>query len=556
MRKIRILYSGESTGAASGFGIYGHNILSRLVKNPKFEIAEFASFGSINDGKYKDAKWRYYPNAVDQGHPEFDAYNKTHENKYGAWRFERVLLDFLPDIVFTIRDPWMMQHEHRSPLRQFYHLAIMPTVDSAPQQHSWIEMFSSADAVFTYSDWAIPILKKQSNNKIKPICSAYPGTEFDAFFPSVDKAIDKQKLGLPADSFIIGSVMRNQKRKLLEDLFSAFALYLKKYGNTEKGKKTYLLIHTSYPDFAGWNIPFLIKSLGISSRVYFTYLCQNSNQIVIRKFSGAKAYSPYTNTISAGFPNVGKGVTRYQLGDIYRCMDLYVQYAICEGLGMPQVEAAACGVPIASVDYSAMSDVVEKTKGFPIKTAKMFYEWETNAYRAFPDNDYASDIFYKVQNLNPTELKYKQEKSRNAAEKYFCWDKTAKIWSDHFESVVLKGNQGNWDIPITLNNLEIPEYNEYPQMNTTQYVEWLCTNVAKTPELFYRYFGIEMIEQLNNGVTSPFKSGQPINRKMFYEMCSVIGQNKINCEQARVNRSQLQTRDFIEFAHMFEKGIK
>jgi len=449
-----------------------------------------------------------------------------------------------------------MEHEHKSPLRQFYHLAIMPTVDSSPQQHSWIEMFSTADAVFTYSDWAIPILQKESNNKIKPICSAYPGTEFDAFFPSVDKAIDKEKLGLPKDSFIIGSVMRNQKRKLLEDLFSMFSIYLKKYGHTEQGKKSYLLVHTSYPDFAGWNIPNLIKHLGISSRVYFTYFCQHTEKIIIKKYSGTKTYSPYSNGISAGFPNVGRGVTRFQLGDIYRAMDLYVQCAICEGLGMPQVEAAACGVPLASVDYSAMADIIEKTKGFPLKISKMFYEWETNAYRAYPDNDYAADLFYKVQNLNPTELKFKQEKARHAAEKYFCWDRTAKIWSDHFESVVLKDYQGKWDHPITINDLNIPEYNFHQNMNTTQYVEWLCYQVAKSPELFISTFGIELIEQLNNGLTSAFKSRNPIDRKAVYDMCAMIGQNKIVCEKARVQKEPLPLTDFIEFAHMFEKGVK
>jgi hypothetical protein len=237
-------------------------------------------------------------------------------------------------------------------------------------------------------------------------------------------------------------------------------------------------------------------------------------------------------------------------------MDLYVQCAICEGLGMPQVEAAACGVPLASVDYSAMADVVEKTKGFPLKVAKMFYEWETNAYRAYPDNDYAADTFHKVRNLSPSELKYKQEKARSAAEKYFCWDRTAKIWSDHFESVVFKGNQGKWDSPITIQNFDIPEYNEYPQMNTTQYVEWLCTHVAKSPELFISHFGIEMIEQLNNGITSAFKAGQPISRKNMYDACSTIGQNKVICERARTQKEQLPPADFIQFAHMFERGVK
>jgi glycosyltransferase involved in cell wall biosynthesis len=555
MDKIRILYSGETTGAASGFGTYGYNILSRLVKNPKFEIAEFASFGSINDGKYSNAKWKYYPNAVDDGHPEKEQYEQNPQFKYGTWRYERVLLDFKPDIVFTIRDPWMMEHEHKSPFRPYYHLAIMPTVDSAPQQHSWIEMFSTADAVFTYSDWAIPVLQKQSNGRIKPICSPYPGIE-ECFYPSTDRALSKQKLGLPPDSIIIGSVMRNQKRKLLEDLFKSFSIYLDKYGDTDVGKKTYLLIHTSYPDFAGWNLPKILKDYGISNKVYFTYVCKGTGQVFVKKFSGVCAYSPATNAMSAGFPSVGMGVTRETLADIYRTMDMYIQYAICEGLGMPQVEAAGCGVPLASVDYSAMADVVSKTHGIPLKTDRMFYEWETNAFRAYPDNNYTADAIFKFFSQDQKYRDDKSHQSRAAAEEFFSWDRSAKIWSDHFESVVLTGKQGKWDSPIALTDFNIPPYQEYPHMNNVQYVEWLCGVVAKDPELFTSFIGLSTIEQLNDGITSTFKGGHRITREAAYNMFKTLGTNRVVCEQARVNPAHLPEVDFIQFAHLFEKGLK
>ena len=166
MKKIKILYSGETTGAASGFGVYGHNILKRLVKNPKFHVAEFASFGAIDDNQYRNAKWRYYPNKVGPNHPDYKKYEANPQNKFGAWRYDRVLLDFKPDIVFSIVDPWMAIHQHRSPLRDFYHLTMMPTVDSAPQQHEWVEMFSTADSIFTYSDWAIPVLVSRVVGKL------------------------------------------------------------------------------------------------------------------------------------------------------------------------------------------------------------------------------------------------------------------------------------------------------------------------------------------------------------------------------------------------------
>lgn len=223
---------------------------------------------------------------------------------------------------------------------------------------------------------------------------------------------------------------------------------------------------------------------------------------------------------------------------------------------MPQVEAAACGIPIAAVNYSAMSDIVKKTNGIPIPVKRMFYEWETNAYRAYPDNDAAADSFYKFLNQNIEYRKTKGKQAKDAANKWFSWDKTAKIWSDHFESVILTGNQGKWDISPTIQDFNIPEYSDFPQLTNTQYVEWLCTSVAKDQSLFISYFGLSAIEQLNTGMTSTFKGGSPVDRRRMYEMFKIIGSNKVVCEKARVNIGQLSSLDFIEFAHEFERNIK
>ncbi len=162
MKKIKVLFDTETTGALSGFGKYGRELLKRLSKFSELEIAEFASFGTMYDNKYAHVNWRYYPNAVDGNHPESKSYESDVRNKYGAWRFDRVCLDFQPDFVVSWKDPWMIEHLFQSPLRPFYHLACMPTVDSAPQQPQWIEMFREADSIFTYSDWAIPVLSEQS----------------------------------------------------------------------------------------------------------------------------------------------------------------------------------------------------------------------------------------------------------------------------------------------------------------------------------------------------------------------------------------------------------
>jgi len=57
-------------------------------------------------------------------------------------------------------------------------------------------------------------------------------------------------------------------------------------------------------------------------------------------------------------------------------MDIYIQLSNSEGIGMPSIEAAACGVPIFVVNYSGMEDLVKKLKATPIKVQKLFTESE------------------------------------------------------------------------------------------------------------------------------------------------------------------------------------
>lgn len=326
--KRKILFDTETTGALSGFGKYGRELLSRLYKHPQLEIAEFASFGSMFDGKFANAKWLYYPNEVPPQDPRNKELESNPKNKFGMWRYDKVLLDFKPDIVVSWRDPWMMEHIFTSPLRPFYHATIMPTVDSVPQQPEWMEMFREADAVFTYADWAIPEINKQTAGQAQIKEACYCGIDLDIFKPR-DKKKCRQLLGLPEDCFIIGMVSRNQIRKLYPELFKAFRIFLDKY-QQQLNKPVYLLLHTSYPD-VGWELPELLNETGIGNRVFFTTKCVNSGEIKAIPFQGTRLYSEFTDDLTRVYPSVGQGYSDEELAYVFNCMDLYVQYANCLG---------------------------------------------------------------------------------------------------------------------------------------------------------------------------------------------------------------------------------
>ena len=393
-KKRRILWVGESSNTLSGYGIYSREILNRLHNTGKFIIAEFASYGTVNNPK-ENAPWIYYANTPQENDSRFSAYNSNPVNQFGQWRFERVLLDFKADLVLDARDVWMSSWQNSSPLRPYFHWTLCPTIDSSPMQDDWVQSFIEADGMFTWTDWTNEVFKKEGGGHMKLQSSAPAGVDINVFRPVNNKAQIRQSLGIPPNANIIGSVMRNQKRKLYPDLIISLEKFIqlcREKGNNELANNTYLLIHTSYPDM-GWDIPVLLRESSVSHRVLFSYVCRECNHFYVSHFQDARTVCPRCNRSSAVLPSVVFGVNDVQLASLYQCMDVYVQYAICEGFGMPQIEAASCGVPVMAVDGTAMSDVVRKLEGFPLK-CRAFRELETGAYRYNPDNDYLAQTLY------------------------------------------------------------------------------------------------------------------------------------------------------------------
>ena len=54
----------EASFLSSGFAVYSRELLTRLHATQKYEIAEFASYGTVNDPRDVSIKWKYYANAV------------------------------------------------------------------------------------------------------------------------------------------------------------------------------------------------------------------------------------------------------------------------------------------------------------------------------------------------------------------------------------------------------------------------------------------------------------------------------------------------------------
>lgn len=499
MRKPTILCVTESSYLSSGYSTYTHEVLKRLHALDEFNIIEFSSFGRFNDPRIQNIPWTFITNLPNPDNSEEQKiYESNPNNKFGAWKFEEICLRHNPDIVFSFRDFWADSFIFDSPFRDFYHFATMPTADGTPLHTQWISQYITADAVFAYNDWSLEILKEESGKKINTITSAPPGADIDVFKPVPNKNLHKQQFAnLPDGSFVIGSTMRNMKRKLYPDIISTFEKFLNEAPEHIKDK-TYLYLHTAFPD-AGWDFPRLLKEYGVGHRTLFTYFCRNCQESYPSFFQEGPCYCKYCGEKALMFADSSIGVSREALSNIMNCFDIYLQYSVCEGMGMPQVEAASCGVPVFSVDYSAMTDVVRKLNGVPLKLLKMQREAETHRLLAIPDNDFLLEKIIWFLTLPDSLQRRMGKQARDGVLEHYTYDRTAKIWADHFRSIKLKPLSETWNSKSRLFN---PNTDFPANLTNEEFIRWGVTNILNRPDKMNSYMAMRLTRDLNWGAST------------------------------------------------------
>jgi glycosyltransferase involved in cell wall biosynthesis len=557
-RKPKILWMNEASFLSTGYGVYGNEILHRLHDTGKYEIAEMGVYSSSNDPLANNLPWLYYGCLPDTPEQNVE-YNSQLANQWGLWRFEEVCLDFKPDIVIDTRDWWAGEFVSRSPFRRFFHWSIMPTVDSAPQMEQWLATYLDADSLCTYTEFGRDTLNTETNGKIKFRGIPSPSANYNIFKPVGDKQKHKELFGLDGDVCIVGTIMRNQKRKLYPDLILAFKKFLEQ-SHRDISDKVYLYLHTSYPDI-GWDIPRLIRESGIGHRILCTYICSNCGHVCCSVFNDATQVCRQCHRPTAKLPSVSHGVSTKDLAAIINLFDVYVQYAIAEGLGMPAIEAASCGVPVMAVDYSGMASVLKNIQGIPIKVQRFFRESETHAYRALPDNQDLADKLSKFFTISIDNQRGLGRQTAIACRQAYSWEKAVNIWENIIDGVVIKPLEQTWDSPprVITPNLNIPN-----NLTQDEFVRWCVVNVWGEPSQLNSYVVMRMVRDLHygeaiSGFGGPYYSEDSLiieqpkyrtfDKQEVLGALKKMGDTRNYWEERRAGLVQVDTPIYIQRAH-------
>lgn len=338
--KRRILFSTEASFLHTGFSTYLRELFLRLNSTNKYELAEMGSYSHAPelDPRARQVPWKFY-HVLPSNPVEEREYKKDYrENQFGKWKLPYVLLDFKPDIILLNRDHWMDNYVLKSPLRENCLVYWMPTVDGFPQKWQWIKDYGMLDGLFTYSWFGKKVLEEQSRCALARRYGMKPLNVLDVIQPGVDlnkfKPIPRNEVlkafNIPDPSFgFVGTVMRNQPRKLFPRIVESFRMFKEQYPC--ESNKVFLLLHTSYPD-VGWDIPEFIRQNGLEDCVVWSYRCRACGNIAISSWRGSPTDCPICKTKeSFTTPNTQFGYDDEQFNLIYNIMDVYIQGTIAEG---------------------------------------------------------------------------------------------------------------------------------------------------------------------------------------------------------------------------------
>lgn len=271
---------------------------------------------------------------------------------------QNLMMMWNPDILIVAMDiPIQINLYNQLAKFKKKYIAITP-LENGPLTMSWAIPLFQMDKVFFISEMGKLEAEKAG---LKNAEHLQIGVDTVLFHPATpdEKIKLREGLGIPQDAFVVLTVADNQERKNLWAALDAIS----KMKRTFPKPIRYVLVTREQNPY-GFRLKDLIKELDIQQE----YI---------------------------GFE---RGLPAKDLWGLYAASDVYLQPSKAEGLGLPVMDAMACGIPVVATNTGAMTELLDNNQGVLVPTEYEFRDVWGNSKRSMIDREKAADYLHNVYN--------------------------------------------------------------------------------------------------------------------------------------------------------------
>lgn len=267
-----------------------------------------------------------------------------------------------PDILLTAFDIPLQEQFLSAIVRSnlkittgFKHIAIT-ALENGPLVSDWALVLSQLDRVFFISQLGTDEANKTGLTNVDHIRIGID-TELWKPLTTDDRVTARKNLGFEPDDYIVITVADNQERKNLISSLKAVKILSETFPRTK-----HILVTREHNPY-GWKLRSLLNDLKLNDRVII----------------------------------YERGMPADRLRLLYGISDVFLLLSRAEGLGMPILEAMACGLPCVCTDTGAMHELLENGRG-KLVNAEYEIDLDTwgNSKRTFASPSHAAEQIISI----------------------------------------------------------------------------------------------------------------------------------------------------------------
>lgn len=248
-----------------------------------------------------------------------------------------------PDVILCAMDLPIQakMYEQVSKFQKKY-IAITP-LENGPLTMSWAIPLFQMDKVFFISQLGADEAEKVGVPNVEHLQIGVDTVSWHPATPE-EKIQLRRGMNIPEDAFVVLTVADNQERK---NLWAGMECVSRLKGKIDRPIRYILVTRIENP--YGWNLKDLQRSLELKDELLL----------------------------------FERGLPQKDLWGLYALSDVYLQPSKAEGLGLPVMDAMACGIPVVATDTGALHELLQDKRGWLIPPAYSVVDVWGNSKRDF-----------------------------------------------------------------------------------------------------------------------------------------------------------------------------